>query len=77
MAHENIGAEIIEIFIVFTHSAHPEISKLSVNIIKQLSLIKGNLININVNIFTLKVSEYRSSGTCPKVTLSMSDDKNS
>ena len=42
MAHENIGAEIIEIFIVFTHSAHPEISKLSVNIIKQLSLIKGN-----------------------------------
>lgn len=45
MAHENIGAEIIEIFNVFTHSAHPEISKLSVNIIKQLSLIKGNLMN--------------------------------
>ena len=44
--HEEIGSEIIEILIIFTHSAHPEISKLSIQVIKQITLIKCKLIFI-------------------------------
>ena len=50
MAHEDIGSEILDILLVFTHSAHPEVAKLSIQVIKQFALIKSAYFIRNENI---------------------------
>ena len=40
LLHEQIGDQLIETFIIYSHSAHPEVCRLAINIIKQFSLIR-------------------------------------